>query len=550
MKAFQAVTEAIATEGLDHLFAVMGDANQDVIVDLGERHGATFVHTHHESGAVGMADGYARFSGRPGLASVTQGPGYTNATTSLVAARLHRTPLMVVAGHASLRDPYNPQGMVDQSALAKLTTEANVRLDSVHNVDYCLGEAFRQIKVRKGPFILNLPQDVQQTEMPDPGWSYRPMYCSNSLQPPRTEDVEEAAKLLASAQRPTILCGLGARNAQAESEVRALAEQLGAPVAVSVLASGFCADYPQYLGISGGLGSDLTVRTLAESDVMVVVGASLNEWTTHFGKILENGKRIIQIDDRPDAFGWFARVAIGMAADARTAVAALADRLGETMAAHQPDAGLVQRIQEQDRKLRSVRFTDGDATDPRRAALYLEDALPKDDRILVLDGGHAAMVCTKVLTVPRAENWSIGWDFGAVGQGLALAIGACFARPGERVTHVTADASFMMNVADFQTAVRHKLPLTVVVFNDNAVGQEKHDLIHKKLNPSYADMPQADFAKLAAGFGAKGFTVRTPDDLGEIDRALAVEEGPVLVDVRINGEVELAVSWEIAKHLS
>ncbi|MFC9648586.1 thiamine pyrophosphate-dependent enzyme [Streptomyces sp. NPDC056937] len=252
----------------------------------------------------------------------------------------------------------------------------------------------------------------------------------------------------------------------------------------------------------------------------------------------------------PDAFGWFARVAIGMAADARTAVAALADRLGETMAAHQPDAGLVQRIQEQDRKLRSVRFTDGDATDPRRAALYLEDALPKDDRILVLDGGHAAMVCTKVLTVPRAENWSIGWDFGAVGQGLALAIGACFARPGERVTHVTADASFMMNVADFQTAVRHKLPLTVVVFNDNAVGQEKHDLIHKKLNPSYADMPQADFAKLAAGFGAKGFTVRTPDDLGEIDRALAVEEGPVLVDVRINGEVELAVSWEIAKHLS
>lgn len=92
MKAFQAVTDAIAAEGLDHMFAVMGDANQDIIVDLGERHGARFVHAHHESSAVGMADGYARFSGKPGLASVTQGPGYTNATTSLVAARLHRTP--------------------------------------------------------------------------------------------------------------------------------------------------------------------------------------------------------------------------------------------------------------------------------------------------------------------------------------------------------------------------------------------------------------------------------------------------------------------------
>ncbi|MGW6744269.1 thiamine pyrophosphate-binding protein [Streptomyces sp. NPDC055025] len=548
MKAFQAVTDAIAAEGLDHLFAVMGDANQDMIVDLGERHGATFVHAHHESSAVGMADGYARFSGKPGLASVTQGPGCTNATTSLVAARLHRTPLMVLAGHASLRDPYNPQGMVDQQALAGLTAGATVRLESVHNVDYCLGEAFRQIKVRKGPFILNLPQDIQQTEIPDPGWTYRPMYTPNPLQPPRTEDVEEAVKLLASARRPAILCGLGARDSGVESEVRALAERLASPVAVSILAAGFCADYPLYLGVSGGLGSRLTVETLAESDVLVVVGASLNEWTTDFGKILANGKKIIQIDDRPDAFGWFARVAVGMTADAGTGVAALTDRLARTVEARRPDPGLVQRLQD-DRGPKSVHYNDGDATDPRRAVQHLEDALPKDDRVLVVDGGHAGMVCAKILTVPRAENWAIGWDFGAIGQGLALAIGACFARPGQRVTHATGDASFMMNVADFHTAVRHRLPLTVIVFNDEAVGQEKHDLIHKKLNPSYADMPEPDFAELAAGFGAKGFTVRRPDDLGEIDRALAVEEGPVLVDVRINGDVELAASWEIAKHL-
>lgn len=339
MKAFQAVTDAIAAEGLDHMFAVMGDANQDIIVDLGERHGARFVHAHHESSAVGMADGYARFSGKPGLASVTQGPGYTNATTSLVAARLHRTPLMLIAGHASLRDPYNPQGMVDQQALARLTTEATVRLESVHNVDYCLGEAFRQIKVRRGPFILNLPQDVQQTELPDPDWTYRPMYAPKTLQPPRTQDVEEAVRLLASARRPTILCGLGARNSGAEAEVRRLAEHLGAPVGVSILAAGFCANYPLYMGISGGLGSRLTVETLAESDVMVVVGASLNEWTTDFGAILANGKKIIQIDDRPEAFGWFARVAVGMTADAGTAVAALAERLAGTVDVRRPTPG-------------------------------------------------------------------------------------------------------------------------------------------------------------------------------------------------------------------
>ena len=110
MKVLEALAAAIAAEGIDRIFAVIGDANQEIIVELCEKHGLKFVHTHHETAAVGMADGYARFSGKIGLASTTQGPGYTNATTSLVSARLHRSPVLMLAGHASLRDPYNPQG--------------------------------------------------------------------------------------------------------------------------------------------------------------------------------------------------------------------------------------------------------------------------------------------------------------------------------------------------------------------------------------------------------------------------------------------------------
>jgi acetolactate synthase I/II/III large subunit len=125
MKVFEAVTTAVASEGFDHLFAVMGDANQDMR------------------------------------------PGYTNATTSLICARLHRTPLLLLAGHASLPDPYNPQGMVDQHELAKLTTEATVKMESAKTVDYCLGEAFRRLKRKTGPFILNMPQDIQQSEVAD-----------------------------------------------------------------------------------------------------------------------------------------------------------------------------------------------------------------------------------------------------------------------------------------------------------------------------------------------------------------------------------------------
>ncbi len=555
MKVFEAVSTAVASEGFDHLFAVMGDANQDLIVNLGEKHGVKFVHAHHEGSAVSMADGYARFSrDKMGLASVTQGPGYTNATTSLVAARFHRTPLLLLAGNAGLQDPYNPQGAVDQHALGKLTTEATVNLDSSKNVDYCLGEAFRQLKAKRGPFILNLPDDVQKSELADVGWTYKPMYKPSAPLPPPPADVEEAVRLLRSARRPAILCGLGAVKARAETEVTALAAHLGAPVAASLYAGGgggggaeFCARHPLYVGISGGLGAKLAVDTLAESDVLLVFGASLNEWTTAFRKILDNGKKIIQVDVRPEAFGWFARVDVGIEGDARAVAEGLLARLKTVGKPRQPDAALVQKIKA--RKPDAVNYDDGATIDPRRAARYIEEKLPKDERILVFDGGHSAMVFIETFTVPSADDWAPSIDFGAIGQGLGLALGACFARPGKRVTHLTGDASFMMNVADFHTAVSHDLPLTVFVFNDNAVGQEKHDLEHKKLNPRYADVKQPDFAKLAVGFGARGFEVRRPDDFGEIDKALAVTDGPVIVDVRINGAVEVQASWEIAQHL-
>jgi acetolactate synthase I/II/III large subunit len=219
MKVLEALAAAIAAEGIDHIFSVMGDANQDVIVELCEKHELKYVHAHHECAAVGMADGYARFSGKIGLATTTQGPGYTNATTSLVSARLHRSPVLMLAGHASLRDPYNPQGMIDQHALAKLTTEATVKIDHANNIDYCIGEAFRQLKARKGPFVLNMPQDVQHSIVPDEKWTYRPMYKAKASQPPRQEDVAEAVKILADAKRPAILCGLGAAKGKAEPEV-------------------------------------------------------------------------------------------------------------------------------------------------------------------------------------------------------------------------------------------------------------------------------------------------------------------------------------------
>jgi acetolactate synthase-1/2/3 large subunit len=548
MKVYEAIAEAVRQEGPNLLFGVLGNANMYLVAELTGKHGFKFIQAKHEQSATSMADGFARASGKIGIATATQGPGFTNTITSLVAARAHRTPLLMLAGHAPLSDPYNMQGLVDQQAMALQATQAAAVLNHPKSVDYVLGEAFRHLRAREGPFVLNLPQDVQSLETLDPNWIYRPSYKSAEFQPPSVDDLEAAVRLIQSAEAPALICGLGTRSAHAEAEVQALAEFLGAPLAVTLPAKGMCSDYPLSVGVSGKLGTGLSAEVLTKADLIIAIGASLNPWTTQNRTVLRN-KKLIQIDRRYTAFGFYTAVDVALEGDAKVTVAALLERLrAAEPKPRQPDPAIAERIKNFGEARPS--FEDGDFVDPRRAVWYLEDKLPKKDRIIVIDGGHAGLVAQQILTSPNADSWGNGWDFGSIGQGLSIAIGAGFARPGKRVTHVTADAAFMMNVADFYTAVAFNLPLTVIVLNDHAVGQEKHDLIRKKIDPALADTPQPEFDRLAVGFGAKGFRVRRPEDLGEIDKAFAVTDGPVLVDVRINGDMELPISKEIAEQFA
>jgi acetolactate synthase-1/2/3 large subunit len=548
MKVYEAIAEAVRQEGPNLLFGVLGNANMYLVAELTGKHGFKFIQAKHEQSATSMADGFARASGKIGIATATQGPGFTNTITSLVAARAHRTPLLMLAGHAPLSDPYNMQGLVDQQAMALQATQAAAVLNHPKSVDYVLGEAFRHLKAREGPFVLNLPQDVQNLDTLDPNWIYRPSYKSAEFQPPSVDDLEAAVRLIQSAEAPALICGLGARSAHAEAEVQALAEFLGAPLAVTLPAKGMCSDYPLSVGVSGKLGTGLSAEVLTEADLIIAIGASLNPWTTQNRAVLRN-KKLIQIDRRYTAFGFYTAVDVALEGDAKVTVAALLERLRVAEPKpRQPDPAIAERIKNFGEARPS--FEDGDFVDPRRAVWYLEDKLPKKDRIIVIDGGHAGLVAQQILSSPNADSWGNGWDFGSIGQGLSIAIGASFARPGKRVTHVTADAAFMMNVADFYTAVAFNLLLTVIVLNDHAVGQEKHDLIRKKIDPALADTPQPELDRLAVGFGAKGFRVRRPEDLGEIDKAFAVTDGPVLVDVRINGDMELPISKEIAEQFA
>ena len=233
MKVYEAITQAIQQERAEIIFGVMGDANQNMLVHLADQLGVRFLPAHHEQSAVSMADGNARASGKPGLASVTQGPGLTNTATSLVAANRHGSPLLLLAGDVSLRHPSNAQ-KIDQLAFSLLTAGAGAVVEHPRGVDYALDEAFRSLRGGWGPFVLNVPQDVQNAEMLDPHWSYHPGYQPIERILPPHAGLAQAALCLRAAKRPALLVGLGAVRSGAEDAIRTLAEQLDAPVATTL----------------------------------------------------------------------------------------------------------------------------------------------------------------------------------------------------------------------------------------------------------------------------------------------------------------------------
>jgi acetolactate synthase I/II/III large subunit len=544
VKIREAIADALAGEGASVLFALMGDANQDLIVDLGERHGLKVVHGRHEQGVAGMADGYARFSGQPGYATVTQGPGLTNAATSLAVAQRHGSPVLMLAGDAPPGDTRNPQWF-DQAALGRITTVSTGRLESARHLDDVLAGAFGAVR-RGRAHLLNLPADVQQAEL-RAGWAYAPRYARPQHVSADPQLTGSAADLLASARQPAILAGRGA--IEAGTALAALGDLLAAPLATTLLAKGLFRGHPLDAGVCGGLGDGRALRALDRCDVVLAVGASLNQWTTHFGSALDE-RRVIQVDADLSAFGAHRPADVALHGDASATVSALTALIRQWRDDPAPLSAELRAILDEGSAADPSPYLDTDhALDPRHALAALDSVLPAR-RNIVIGGGHSAQVACQVLPASGPADWTCtSVDFGALGQALAVALGGCFARCGERVYLVTADGELMMSLAEFDTAIRYRLPLTVIVLNDQAFGQERHNLAHKGLPLAYAEHQAPDLTALATAFGARGYRIGNADELDVLSKALAETDGTVLIDVTVNPDYLNPASRDIASHL-
>jgi thiamine pyrophosphate-dependent acetolactate synthase large subunit-like protein len=510
----------------------MGSGNLAVTNALRDA-GVPFHASRHECGAICMADGYARVSGRLAACSVHQGPGLTNAITGLTEAAKARTPLIVLAADvpaAALRSNFR----IDQTALVESVGAVAERVHGAATVHADVARAVRRALLERRPVVLMLPLDVQAQECADA----EPPPLGPELAPPRPaeESVRAAADVLAAARAPAIIAGRGAVLADAGPALRRLGEITGAVLATSAMANGLFEGDPYDLGISGGFASPLAAELLGESDVIVAFGAALNQWTTKHGTLIAPGTRVVQVDLDPDAIGAHRPADVGVVGDARETAAAL-DVALEARGANGPGRRTPELAQEiHRRRWVDEPYEEGAGFDPRTLSIALDDLLP-DERTVVVDSGHFMGWPSMYLRVPDAAGFVFPQAFQCVGLGLGNAIGAAFARPDRLTVAALGDGGALLSLPEFETLGRLGLPILVVIYDDAAYGAEVHHFRPLGQRVDIAQFPDTDFAALAAAAGCIGVTARSAADLSAVREWAQERDRPLVLDAKVDPDI-------------
>ena len=587
----QALAQSLARHA-NQSFGLMGNGNAHLIESLGEV-GVGYIAVRHEAGTVAAADAYTRVSGKIAIATTTYGAGFTNTLTALAEAAQARTPMLVVVGDAPSGGP-RPWD-VDQEMLAA-ALGVRTHMLSVTNIDRTVDRAVSYAQRLRRPVVLGIPYDLVSAEavLPVPRDTSTPaqgidlgdpavlaalsasVADTNPATPtaaplssltPRTvgpagHQLEAAVLALREAERPYIIAGRGAHLSGAGAELGELAALLGAPTSTTALGRGIFPDAHFDLGVTGGFGQLEAMATLEQADVVVVVGAALNQFTMRFGDLFGPGTTVIRIDDEqvspPKTNHPITHLLLQ--GDARALLTALLTSLTESGATAASLAG-GWRAQLQGlepggalrvRDLGLVAHPDGRCADsrldPRAVAARIGELLPTE-RHVTTDGGHFIGWANMFWPVASPERMiMVGTAYQTIGLGFPTVAGVAAAAPGTTVVLSTGDGGGLMALADLETAIRTSESCVIVVWNDGAYGAEVHLYGVMGLNEGPMLIPDVDFAGVAQALGATGVAVRSLEDLDALGSWVdAGSRGTILLDCRVSRSVVAEYQREIQR---
>ena len=539
----QAVVDCLRREGIDHVFGIPGTMNLPILDVLRVTPEIRFILTRHEQGAAFMAYGFARSVNRPAVVTATEGPGVTNLATGIGAAYKGYVPVISISGAQELwvREKDASQD-IDQVTLCRPITKWAYSIPSASKVQEAVRRAFRVALAEPlGPVHLDASRDIllEKTESePIAPQAYRP----GSLPCCAAGELDRAAKDIGQAKRPVLLVGGGVLREKAPEALRRLAEATGIPVAtLQYHPDAYPTSYPLALGPLGRNGYSSANRALPQADVVIAVGAHIDMFSTTFkhGLISRDAKLIHHSPVGTD-IGVVFPVAQAVEGSTLSFIEGLSERLDKKW--NWIDVATARK--EWDSERNAFLNYDAKPIRPQVVAHAMREALPQDG-IMIVDAGNAGKHMRVFMDTYQPDTFMYINDWGSVGAALPIAMGVKLARPKQPVMATVGDMGMMCNIGELETAVRERIPVVCVVYNDRGLGNER--AFQKELYGGRyfgVDYGDVNFAALAKVFGAHGERVLEPSGvLPAVKRALA-SGLPAVVDVVIDQESHAPVVFK------
>ena len=540
MKGYEALAQALVAEGVEVIFGILGGDNDNLVHHL-DKLGVRFIQVRHEGGAVGMADGYSRATGKPGVASVTLGPGLTNTATPLTAARLSRSKVLLIVGDKRAGDGYADRFgnmMIDHQPFIMATAGAMTQLSSTERLGQEIESCFRYVRRGRGPMVFNFPWNILDIdEMPE-GWTYTPSTAllTEQVIAPDPAMVRKVADMLAGSKRALILAGRGAIKADAKDALLRLGDRTGAVFATSLLGKGWFAGHPFNGGVSGGFSYGDSRPILMDADLVLAFGASLSFFTLDHGRLYRNAK-LVNVDIDAERVSQLAGVVDeSIVGDARLTAEALLAQLGPGNGSGWRNSKLEAQIEQID-PWRGIEFVEQDgAIDPRLVTKMADEILPRN-RALVISIGHFMGSPSIHMNVNDPMNLVFPWRLGQIGCGVPVAVGAALGRPDRLTVLFEGDGGLMATIPELETAARYQIPVLVIVIDDGGYGAERYgNLVTGKSN-HLVDIDNPDFAQVARAFGLDAYSVTNATELEAALSKCGDIKRPTMIHCKVNRDV-------------
>jgi len=527
----QALLKTLDQLGIEYIFGYSGGAALPIFDALETvETKMKFVLVRHEQGAVHMADGYARATGRPAAVLVTSGPGAGNTVTGLMTAQMDSVPMIVLTGQQVLwmlgKDAFQE---ADTFSITMPVVKHNFLVKNTNDLPRIAREAHHIATTgRPGPVLIDIPKNVSQ----DPfNGDLDPEVNLPGYHPERAFEIDEGAiesaiRLIHQSRRPIILAGQGCMIARAGDELLKLSRTLGCPVTTTLLGKGIYPETDDHaLGMLGMHGTAYANKAIVEADLILNVGSRFDDriigQTEKFGK----NASIIHIDIDPSEMNKMIVPDVQIIGDAKAALVELNERVekldtGEWL---KHLAGYKKKYPLHYKKQGGLRMQQ--VIDE----LYI---LTKGEAIIATDVGQHQMWAAQFYKCNAPYRWLSSGGAGTMGFGFPAAIGAQFACPDELVVAIVGDGGFQMTLFELATAALHKLPLKILVLNNHYLGMVRQwqELFFDDRKSGVDLEGNPDFVKLAAAYGIQGFNIKRPADVSRtLQKALDYNEGPCLI---------------------